>query len=74
VASYQQWDFALSYKLSALHWSHWTDGLRVRVGVNNAFNYEPPVAPYRLENSLADVSTYDGPIGRMFYTDISYKF
>jgi iron complex outermembrane recepter protein len=74
VASYQQWDFALSYKMSALHWSHWTDGLRVRVGVNNAFNYEPPVAPYRLEDSLADVSTYDGAIGRMFYTDISYKF
>jgi hypothetical protein len=32
------------------------------------------VAPYRLEDTLADVSTYDGPIGRMFYTDISYKF
>jgi iron complex outermembrane receptor protein len=74
VASYQQWDFALSYKLAALHWSHWTDGLKVRIGVNNAFDYEPPVAPYRLEDSLADVSTYNGPIGRMFYTDISYKF
>jgi outer membrane receptor protein involved in Fe transport len=44
------------------------------VGVNNAFNYEPPVAPYDLEESLADVSTYNGPIGRMLYTDISYKF
>ncbi len=74
VASFQQWDFALTYKLSALHWSHWTDGLKVRVGVNNAFDYQPPVAPYRLEDSLADVSTYDGAIGRMFYTDISYKF
>ena len=74
VASFQQWDFALTYKMSALHWSHWTDGLKVRVGVNNAFDYEPPVAPYRLEDTLADVSTYDGPIGRMFYTDISYKF
>jgi iron complex outermembrane receptor protein len=74
VASFQQWDFALTYKLAALHWSHWTDGLTVRVGVNNAFDYEPPVAPYRLEDSNADVSTYDGPIGRMFYTDISYKF
>jgi len=74
VASFQQWDFALTYKLSALHWGRWTDGLKVRVGVNNAFDYQPPVAPYRLEDSLADVSTYDGPIGRMFFTDISYKF
>jgi iron complex outermembrane recepter protein len=74
VASFQQWDFALTYKLSALHWSHWTDGLKVRVGVNNAFDYEPPVAPYLLLDSIADVSTYNGPIGRMFYTDISYKF
>jgi iron complex outermembrane recepter protein len=74
VASFQQWDFAVTYKLSALHWSHWTDGLKIRFGVNNAFDYEPPIAPYRLENSLADVSTYDGPIGRMFYTDVSYKF
>jgi iron complex outermembrane receptor protein len=74
VASFQQWDFALSYKMSALHWSHWTDGLKVRVGVNNAFDYQPPVAPYRLEDTLADISTYNGAIGRMFYTDISYKF
>jgi iron complex outermembrane receptor protein len=74
VASFQQWDFALSYKMSALHWSRWLDGLKVRVGVNNAFDYQPPVAPYRLEDTLADVSTYNGPIGRMFYTDISYKF
>jgi iron complex outermembrane receptor protein len=74
VASYQQWDFALSYKFSALHRNHWTDGLKLRVGVNNAFDYQPPVAPYRLENTLADISTYNGAIGRMFYMDVSYKF
>ncbi len=45
VASYSQWDFALAYKLSYLHLSHWTDGATVRIGVNNAFNYVPPVAP-----------------------------
>jgi iron complex outermembrane recepter protein len=74
VASFQQWDFAVTYKMSALHWGHLIDGLKVRVGVNNAFDYQPPVAPYRLENTLADLSTYEGAIGRMFYTDISYKF
>jgi iron complex outermembrane receptor protein len=74
VASYSQWDFAASYQLSALHLSRWTDGLTVRVGVNNAFNYVPPVAPYQLENTKADISEYNGAIGRMFFTDVSYKF
>jgi iron complex outermembrane receptor protein len=74
VASYDQWDFALSYNFSSHHWSRWTDKLTVRIGVNNAFDYEPPVAPYRLENTLADITTYDGAIGRMWFTDLSYRF
>jgi iron complex outermembrane receptor protein len=74
VASYQQWDFAASYRLSALHFSRWTDGMTVRIGVNNAFNYSPPVAPYLLENTRADISAYNGGIGRMFFVDASYKF
>jgi iron complex outermembrane receptor protein len=74
VASFSQWDFAVSYHLSALHLGRWTDGLTVRVGVNNAFNYVPPVAPYQLENTKSDISEYDGGIGRMFFTDVSYKF
>jgi iron complex outermembrane recepter protein len=74
VASYNQWDFAVEYNLSAMHFNHWTDGLSVRVGVNNAFNYVPPVAPYQLENTRADISEYGGGIGRMFFVDVSYKF
>jgi iron complex outermembrane receptor protein len=74
VASYGQWDFALSYSLARLHLSHWTDGATLRVGVNNAFDYEPPVAPYLLENTRSDISAYDGGIGRMFFADLSYKF
>lgn len=74
VASYSQWDFAAGYKLSALHLSHWTDGMTVRVGVNNAFNAVPPVAPYQLENTKSDISEYNGGIGRMFFVDVSYKF
>jgi iron complex outermembrane recepter protein len=74
VASYNQWDFAASYDLSHLHLSRYTDGLTVRVGVNNAFDYRPPVAPYSLENTKADISAYNGGIGRMFFVDASYKF
>jgi iron complex outermembrane receptor protein len=74
VASYAQWDFAAAYNLSALHLDHWLDGATVRVGVNNAFNYVPPIAPYQLENTRSDISAYDGGIGRMFFVDLSYKF
>jgi iron complex outermembrane receptor protein len=74
VASYNQWDFAAEYNFARLHWNHWTDGLSVRLGVNNAFNYVPPVAPYQLENTKADISAYNGGIGRMFFVDVSYKF
>jgi outer membrane receptor protein involved in Fe transport len=48
--------------------------MTVRIGVNNAFNYSPPVAPYLLENTRADISAYNGGIGRMFFVDASYKF
>jgi len=74
VASYSQWDFAVSYRFSAAHLGRWTDGLTVRLGVNNAFNRVPPVAPYQLENTKSDISQYDGGIGRMFFADVSYKF
>jgi outer membrane receptor protein involved in Fe transport len=67
-------DFAASYKLSALHFSRWTDGMTLRVGVNNAFNEVPPIAPYQLETTRADISAYNGGIGRMFFVDVSYKF
>jgi outer membrane receptor protein involved in Fe transport len=74
VASYQQWDFAAAYRLSELRLSRWTDGATVRVGVNNAFNYVPPIAPYLLVNTRADISAYNGAIGRMFFVDLSWKF
>ncbi|HXQ82277.1 MAG TPA: TonB-dependent receptor [Opitutaceae bacterium] len=74
VASFDEYDFALSYDFGSLKWNHWLDGLTVRAGVNNAFDYEPPVAPYNLLNTLADVGEYNGAIGRMFFVDMSYRF
>jgi iron complex outermembrane receptor protein len=74
VASYAQYDFAASFNFGMRNWNRWLNGLTVRAGVDNAFNYEPPVAPYRLLNTLADVGEYGGAIGRMFFVDASYKF
>lgn len=74
VASFSEFDFAGSYNFGQLNWNRWLNGLTVRVGVDNAFNYMPPVAAYRLLNTLADVGEYNGAVGRMFFVDASYKF
>lgn len=71
VPAYVQYDFAVGYKFTNLRW---VNGMTVRVGVNNAFNYQPPVAPYDLQETLADIGTYGGAVGRIFYVDASYKF
>jgi hypothetical protein len=42
--------------------------------VDNAFNYMPPVAPYGLQESLADIGSYNGAVGRLWYADLEYKF
>jgi iron complex outermembrane recepter protein len=74
VASYQQYDAAVFFKLSALNLNHWIDGLTIRVGVNNIFNKYPPLAPNAFPNTNADLSTYDGGIGRLFFVEGKYKF
>jgi outer membrane receptor protein involved in Fe transport len=46
-------------------------GLRVRVGVNNLFDEDPPLYP---GSSSGYDSYYADPRGRMPYVDVSYKF
>jgi iron complex outermembrane receptor protein len=74
VPSYQQLDIGLGYNFASLRKSHWLDKLTVRIGVNNAFDYMPPAAPGGIFNTQTDLATYDGAIGRMFYTEAQYKF
>ena len=50
-------DFGFTYDFKALHASKWLDGLKVTVGVNNAFNKMPPLAPNAFPNTNADVGT-----------------
>ena len=52
----------------------WLDGLKVTIGANNVFNRLPPLAVNAFPNTNADVGTYDGAIGRMFYIDAKYSF
>jgi iron complex outermembrane receptor protein len=74
VPSFVSYDVGISYDFKALHMSRFLDGLKVTIGVNNAFNKMPPLAPNAFPNTIADVGTYDGAIGRMFYIDAKYSF
>jgi len=74
VSSFTAFDGSLSYDFSHLHMGKALDGLKVTVGVDNAFNKQAPLAIAAFPNTNADVGEYDGPIGRMMYVKASYKF
>ncbi len=74
VGSYQQFDASLAYDLSKMGYSGRLGRLALRTGVNNVFNKMPPVAPNAFPSTNADVATYDGAIGRLYFVDASYRF
>jgi len=78
VASYQQWDFSLSYRFGAAARPRpdrrWFDGLTLRLGVNDAFDRLPPLAPGAFPDSNVDTSTYGGVVGRLYYASADYKY
>ncbi len=47
------------------------DGTRVRIGVNNVFDRDPPLYPV---NSSGYNPSYSDPRGRMAYVDVSHRF
>jgi len=74
VPSFTAVDLSLSYDFSHLHVSKWLDGLKVTVGVNNVANRLPSLDSNAFPNTNADVGTYDGAVGRMFYINGKYSF
>ena len=74
VASYQQYDVIVGYDLSRNRALSWAGKLNLRVGVDNAFNRMPPLAPNANPNTNADVGTYGGAIGRLWFVDAQYRF
>jgi iron complex outermembrane receptor protein len=74
VASFTAFDVSIGYDLSHLHFSKWTDGFKVRAGVNNIADKLPPLASNVFPDTNADVGTYDGAVGRMFFVEGSYSF
>jgi iron complex outermembrane recepter protein len=74
VASFTAFDAQVTYAFKHLHMGYGLDGLELSVGVNNAFDKQPPLAPNAFPDTNADVGTYDGAIGRMWYVSGKYKF
>jgi iron complex outermembrane receptor protein len=74
VASFTAWDAGVTYDFKHLHMGWGLDGLKVTVGVNNAFDKAPPLAINAFPNTNADVGTYDGAVGRMWYVSGKYSF
>jgi iron complex outermembrane receptor protein len=74
VGTFTAFDLGLTYDFSKLHVSKWLDGLKVTLGVNNVANRLPPLAPNAFPDTNADVGTYDGAVGRMWYVNAKYSF
>jgi iron complex outermembrane receptor protein len=71
VAAYSQFDFQAAYSFTGST-NKWLQGLSLTIGVNNAFNEEPPFI-FSEGNQSHDIVAYD-PIGRMFYVTARYRF
>jgi len=74
VSTFTAFDFGVTYDFGHLHVSKWSDGLSVTLGINNAFDKQPPLAEAAFPDTNADVGTYDGAVGRMFYIEGKYAF
>jgi iron complex outermembrane receptor protein len=74
VGDFQQFDCMLGTDLGKVCSFGWLAKTELRLGVNNAFNRMPPVAPNAFPATNADVGDYDGPIGRLYYVEARYRY
>jgi iron complex outermembrane receptor protein len=70
--AYTTGDVSIGYTFGR-DWLKLLDGLRVSVGVKNAWNEEPPLLPQTFSNNAYDNATYDA-IGRTFVITADFKF
>jgi iron complex outermembrane receptor protein len=74
VGSFTAFDAGIGYDFKHLHLGYGLNGVKITIGVNNAFDKQPPLAINAFPNTNADVATYDGAVGRMWYVQGSVKF
>ncbi len=74
VGAFTAFDLGFTYAFKGLHMGRLLDDLTLTIGANNVMNKMPPAAPDVFPDTNADVGTYDGAIGRMFYVNGKYIF
>ena len=74
VGDYEQFDFLVGSDLGKLSSWKWLGRSQLKVGVNNAFNRMPPLAPNAFPSTNADIGDYNGPIGRLFLVEAKYAY
>ena len=74
VGAYQQFDAMAGFDLGKVGALKWLGRTELRLGVNNAFNQMPPIAPNAFPATNADVGDYNGPIGRLYYVEARYRY
>ena len=74
VGSYQQYDVIVGYDLGRSRAMSRFGRMKLRLGVDNAFNRMPPVAPNAFSSTNADIGTYGGAVGRLWFVDADYQF
>jgi outer membrane receptor protein involved in Fe transport len=73
VSSYSQFDATLAYAFAHSHVSRLLDGLTVRVGANDLFNAQAPLAVNAFSTTKSDLGTY-GAVGVEVFSDVTLKF
>jgi iron complex outermembrane receptor protein len=74
VGDYQQFDVMVGSDLGKTGTARWVGKAELRLGINNVFNRMPPVAPNAFPATNADVGDYNGPIGRLYYMEVKYRY
>jgi iron complex outermembrane receptor protein len=75
VSAFTTFDLSLSYDCSHLHLNKWLNGLKITVGCNNIADKQPPEALSAFGGTTnADIGTYEGAVGRMYYINGKYSF
>ncbi|HUJ42490.1 MAG TPA: TonB-dependent receptor plug domain-containing protein [Opitutaceae bacterium] len=74
VGDFQQFDVMVAANLGKALAAGWRGKTELRFGINNVFNRMPPVARNAFPATNADVGDYNGPIGRLYYAEVKFRY
>jgi iron complex outermembrane receptor protein len=74
VGDYEQFDVVAAANLGKAMPAGWGGKAELRLGIDNIFNRMPPMAPNAFPATNADVGDYNGPIGRLYFVEVKYRY